>query len=93
MEYQEVAKKLGVHRGTLFHWMSGNRSPSKENMLKIQAELGWSVTAQMKAYDEVEVDEEGRPTGTDSYGPALRAFLETEWGTPTAEPGRVGPRS
>lgn len=93
MEFQEIAAKLGVHRGTLFHWMSGNRSPSKMSMLKIQEELGWPVADQMAAYNEVEVDEEGHPTGVDGYGKALRAYLERNHGAPEAEPGRVGPRS
>lgn len=83
MEYQEIAAKLGVHRVTLFHWMSGNRSPSKENMLIIEAELGWSVADQMAAFNEMQLDPKtGKPTGKDSYGPELRSFLETKFGTP-----------
>lgn len=94
MEIQEIAAKLGVHRGTLFHWMSGNRSPSKESMLKVEEELGWSVEDQMKAYNTVIVgktNSRGKPI--DDYGASLRAFLEKKFGIPPADPGRAGPRT
>lgn len=80
MEYQEIAQKLGVARGTLFHWMSGHRSPSKESMLKIESELGWPVAEQMAAYNELTVQPDG--SKKDSFGAELRAFLETKFGTP-----------
>lgn len=93
MEYQQIAETLGVHRGTLFHWMSGNRSPSKTSMLKIEEKLGWPVDEQMAAFNTLtgEVGPNGKPR--DSYGAELRAFLENRYNTPEAAPGRVGSRA
>jgi len=93
MEIQEIAAKLGVHRGTVFHWLSGNRSPSKESMLKIEEELGWPVEEQMKAYNTLTGGLTPRGKPADDYGASFRAFLEKEFDIPPAEPGRVGPRS
>lgn len=94
MEIQDIAVKLGVHRGTVFHWLSGARSPNKENMLKIQEELGWPIEDQMTAYNTVivgEINPRGKPA--DDYGASFRAFLEKKYDIPPANPGRTGPRS
>lgn len=80
MEFQQISEKLGVNRATLFHWMSGRRSPSKETMLRIEEELGWPVEQQMNAYNTVIKGEVG-PTGKpkDDYGAQLRDFLERKF--------------
>lgn len=80
MEYQQIADKLGVHRGTLFHWMSGHRSPGKTSMLKIAEELGWSVADQMDAFNQLTRQPDG--TMKDSYGEELRNFLQTKHNAP-----------
>jgi transcriptional regulator with XRE-family HTH domain len=80
MEFQEISKLLEVNRATLFHWMSGRRSPSKETMLRIEEKLGWPVDEQMKAYDTL-ITGETAPNGKpkDDYGAQLRHFLETRY--------------
>lgn len=93
MEIQEIADKLGVHRGTLFHWMSGNRSPSKQSMLKIEEELGWPASKQMKAFNTPVDGTNSRGKPLTDYGAQLRAFLEKKFNIPPAMPGRVGPRT
>lgn len=93
MELQEIATKLGVHRGTLFHWLSGHRSPSKEKMLLIEEELGWPVADQMQAYNTLVGGTNSRGKPLDDYGASFRRFLAEKHGVPPADPGRVGPRA
>jgi transcriptional regulator with XRE-family HTH domain len=88
MELQEIATKLGVHRGTLFHWLSGNRSPSKESMLKIELELGWSVDDQMVAYNTLTGGKNPRGGPADAYGTKFREFLELNHDVAPTDPRR-----
>jgi transcriptional regulator with XRE-family HTH domain len=93
MELQEIAAKLEVHRGTLFHWLSGHRSPSKESMLKIEDRLGWPVDEQMQAYNTLVGGTNARGKPLDDYGASFRRFLERKFSIPPADPGRTGPRT
>lgn len=70
----QIAEKLGVDPVTLSRWLNGHRFPSKDMMLRIELELGWSITEQMEAFNWD--CPEGKPG---EFGRQFKVFLEKEW--------------
>lgn len=77
----QIAEKLGVTPVTLSRWLNGHRFPRKDTMLRIELELGWSITKQMKAFN---LDCPGGAEG--EYGRQFKDFLQKKWNVRPREP-------
>lgn len=73
---KDIAERLGINPVSLSRLRSGERKPSLRMMLRIESELGWSLTEQSAAFDERD---------RKAYAGAFRRFLRDNFDIPNSE--------